>query len=93
MKTAIVLALAAMLADPASAAQWRCSTSYNGRSFSRCGWVYSPQELYERGQENALRELDSNSAGGARRPSDRACKNAIERGVENDLASSYGCRE
>jgi hypothetical protein len=97
MKAVIVLALAAILAgtaSPSNAAQWRCTTSYNGNtSSSHCGWVYSQQELYERGQRNAVRELDYNSAGGTRRPSDRACKEAIERGVENDLASSYGCRE
>ena len=94
---AMLATLAAILAGTASqsnAAQWRCTTNYNGSgSSSHCGWVYSEQELYERGQRNAIRELDYNSRGGTRRASDRACKAAIEAGVDNDLASSYGCRE
>jgi len=81
-------------ASTANAAEWRCSTSFNGNtSSSSCGWVYTQQELYELWQRKAIRELDYNSAHGRRRPSDRACKEAIEAGVENELASSYGCRE
>jgi hypothetical protein len=86
---AMLATLAAILAGTASqsnAALWRCTTNY-------CGWVYSEQELYERGQRDAIRELDYNSRGGTRRASDRACKAAIEAGVDNDLAWSYGCRE
>jgi len=97
-KLVFALALTAF-AVPANAAEWRCSgTNYYGSwnqsySSSRCGWVYSDQELYARGQRRAVEELGYNSHGGSRRASDRACKNAIESGVENDLASSYGCRE
>jgi hypothetical protein len=91
---ALVMAILAGTACQSNAAQWRCTTNYNGYgSSSHCGWVYSEQELYERGQRNAIRELDYNSRGGTRRASDRACKAAIEAGVDNDLASSYGCRE
>ena len=90
VKFVLAMAILAGAASPSSAAQWRCTTNYNTIS---CGWVYDPQELYERGQANAIRNLDYNSAGGRRRPSDRACKAAIEAGVDNDLAWSYGCRE
>jgi hypothetical protein len=89
---ALLMAILAGTASQSNAAQWRCTTNYNGYG-SSCGWVYSEQELYERGQRNAIRELDYNSRGGTRRASDRACKAAIEAGVDNDLASSYGCRE
>lgn len=93
MKTIILLTILG-LTLPANAAEWRCVSSYNyGSSQSRCGWVMSAQERYERGQANAERNLDHNSQGGTRRASDRACKAAIEAGVENDVASSYGCRE
>jgi hypothetical protein len=91
VKFILAMAILAGAASPSSAAQWRCTTDYYNTT--SCGWVYSPQELYERGQANAIRNLDYNSAGGRRRPSDRACKAAIEAGVENDLAWSYGCRE
>jgi len=90
VKFVLAMAILAGAASPSSAAQWRCTTNYGTIS---CGWVYDPQELDERGQANAVRDLDYNSAGGTRRPSDRVCKAAIEAGVDNDLAWSYGCRE
>jgi hypothetical protein len=66
---ALVMAILAGTASQSNAAQWRCTTNYNGYgSSSHCGWVYSEQELYERGQRNAIRELDYNSRSGTRRP-------------------------
>jgi len=96
-KFAFVL-IAAAISTTANAAEWRCygGTGYYWNqtySSSRCGWVYSDEESYRLNRNRAVEELDRNSLGGSRRASDRACKAAIEAGVENDLASSYGCRE
>jgi hypothetical protein len=74
---------------PANAATWRCNTSWNGY---QCGWFYSQQELYERGQDAAVRALEYYSRGGTRRPPANVCNAALEAGVENDILWSYGCR-
>jgi hypothetical protein len=93
----LVLAMAiAAVAVPAHAAEWRCygGTNYywnQSYSSSRCGWVYSEQEIYEQHQSAAERGLDYNSRGGTRRASERACTQALESGVDPDLMRSYGC--
>src|SRR5215469_763783 len=67
MTKAMTLASAMTLATigSISAAEWRC---YGNTS--RCGWVYSEQELDQMRQNRAVRELDYSSRGGTRRASD-----------------------
>jgi len=93
-KTILVTAIITLSATAASAAEYRCYTNYNGgSSFTRCRWYYTEQEIYQRNMDAGLWNLQRNSWGGTRRPSHDACAAAIETGVANDVASSYGCRE
>jgi hypothetical protein len=82
-------AMLASLSTASHAAQLQCGTTYG---WYRCREVYSDQELYERGQAAAERNLDYNSRGGTRRPSSGACNRAIESGMDPDDIRSYGCR-
>jgi hypothetical protein len=92
VKTAIVAIILAT-ATSANAATWRCNTSCDRWSCSsQCGWVYSEQELYERGMARAGRVLDSYNRNGMR-PSENACTAALESGMENSVRKSYGCRD
>jgi hypothetical protein len=92
-KLVFAMAMLGAVASPSVAAEWRCSTSCSGNSCSsRCGWVYSQQELYEAGQNRGIRNLDYNTQGGTRRPSDAACTAAIESGADPDVIRSYKCQ-
>jgi len=78
---------------PAEAATWVCHTGGNRWSSQTvCGWVYSDQEIYERGIARAGRVLDGFNRNGMR-PSYNACVAALESGMDNDVRKSYGCAD
>jgi len=95
LRTMLVAAMLANCQQPlrsADAAEYRCSSycpTWN-QCFSRCSWFYSEQEIYEQRQNRALQNLDHDTRGGTRRPSNEACTAAIEAGVEN---GTLGCRQ
>jgi hypothetical protein len=78
---------------PADAATWVCNASGNRwSSQTQCGWVYSEQELYERGIARAGRALQNYNLNGMRPPYN-ACTAALESGMDNSVRKSYGCAD